>query len=93
MKVYRTQRYGTEIREFEAERETENCYYVIGLYYGDKSTRRVNKQSEYDRWHPSFESARQYLLDREQGRIESAQRSIAEHESNISKIKALEPTR
>jgi hypothetical protein len=81
MKKYRTKSYSDMIESIEVERETKDSVWVNG--------RRNAKITSYDRYHESFEMARQWLIERHEGDISAARAKIHRAESALGSIRKM----
>lgn len=84
MKRYLTCSWDLTITEIYITRESDKSYYIKT---GAASESRRNKDQNY---HNSWESARNHLLDRTEGRLRLAKEEVARHENNLATVAAME---
>lgn len=75
MKVYEVNRGGITIKEHEAERETERCYFIKG--------RKYSKVSDFYQFFPTREEARQHILGALTADVENRRRGLEYAEAKL----------
>ena len=81
MKKYRTVTYSNKIEVCEVERETDKSVWIKG--------RRNDKITEFNRFHDSFEEAKQHLIDRHEKNIKRHRDEIHRSESELGTIRKM----
>lgn len=82
---YRTTSYSTETEEAKVTRQSEKCVWAIG-WGGNES--RHNKDSAFERYWQNKREAIEFLIEREQAKLESAKRAAEKSEYAIKRLKS-----
>ena len=85
MKKFRAN-YGTRIEEFEVTKETDKQ--VVYINNMGREIREA-KKSDWASWHNSKEDAVNFLISKEQAKIDEKLKQIQYHKDNMNKIYAL----
>ena len=76
-----TWRVEAKIEEVEVLRETESSVWVKG--------RRLQKVTEWNVYHDTWDEAHSYLLEKAKGKVEYARRQLEEHKSYLGNVKGM----
>lgn len=88
MKKYRADATFGEIEQIDIIRETESSVYIASPWAGDRGDRRA-KLSETRGYFDTFEEARRFLLESEEGKVAALTRELARRQERIEKIRGM----
>lgn len=83
---YKTCGFSDRIDEVEIARETKSSLWIISL---NGHARRASKISRYDNYHDTWKEAKDYLINSQQGKIDSCVEELNYHNQKMQKIKNL----
>ena len=90
MKKYLANSAFKDIREVEIVRETDSSvYFLCGAAWATGGARREAKISEGRRYFDTWEEARRFLLEIEEGKIAALTRELARRQENVRKIEEM----
>lgn len=86
--------YGDTITKYEVIKETEKQITFIKKWINwDKKEQsievRENKDSNYHKWHDTFEEAKNYLIEYNKKQIENLETQIIKAKEKLSKVQSL----
>ena len=88
MKKYRADATFGEIASVEVLRETESSVYIASPWAGDRGDRHA-KLSETRGYFDTFEEARRFLLESEEGKVAALTRELVRRQERIEKIRGM----
>jgi hypothetical protein len=91
MKIYRSCKYGSEIREFELIKETEKQVVYLAENYNNSEfhQEKSNKTSDFHQFFKSYEDAKNFIISRNIGKINNYLLEIARLENENKKIQGV----
>lgn len=91
-KWYRVLKDSIDIDEYSVARESEKTItYERTTYNGSIDTSRVSKVSEWQRWFPSWEEARDYIEANLLRKIDVAKKDVTYNEERLETVRQMVP--